>query len=105
MLVKGLPDQRLDYRLAADVQLLCRVVQLVQHRRSEVYIHPLDWAHHAPRVCEKTRDVLSLFREARNVFGRHRLFLFMSSVHKVVAPAWSLSIASRGDNTLRRYLP
>src|SRR5262249_40406835 len=86
ILVKRLPNYGLDYRLAANVQLLCSVVQFVQHLRSEVYIHPLDRAHHASRVCEKPRDILSLFRKTRNALGRHRL-PFMSSLHRAVAPA------------------
>ena len=69
MLVKRLPDQGLDYRLAANVQFLCRVIQFVQHRRRKVYIHPLNWTHYLPRVCEKTRDVLSPIGEAGNVLG------------------------------------
>jgi hypothetical protein len=73
MLVKRLPDQGLDYSLAADVQFLSRGVQLVQHWRREVNIHTPNWAHHVPRVCEETRDILSLVSETRNVFGRHRL--------------------------------
>jgi len=55
MLVKRLPDQVLDYRPVADVQLLRGVVPLIQRWRGEVNIHKLDLVHHVPRVRENAR--------------------------------------------------
>ena len=53
MLVKPLAQERLDYRLSANVQLLSLTVQLFQHRRGEVHIYALYWRHYSSAVCEK----------------------------------------------------
>src|SRR6266478_1920034 len=105
MLVKRLSNQSLDYRLAADVQFFCCVVQFVQHRRREIYIDPLDRAHHVARIREKTRDIFSIVGETGNGLCRHWLLPFTNALHKVVAPVSLLSTESRGGNTVLPCLP
>src|ERR1700730_9834737 len=105
MLIKRLAGQRFDHGLTADVQFLCCVVQLLQHRRGEIHIDPLDRRHHTARIHEKTRDVFSIIRKTRDGFRRYRFPLFTNVLHKVVAPASLLSTASRGGNSILLGLP
>ncbi len=46
-LVQSLPNQRLDDRLAADVEFFCSAFQFLQHGSGEIDIHTLDGLLHA----------------------------------------------------------
>jgi len=54
-LIERLAYEGFDHRLAADVQLLGGAVQLFEHARRQVDIHPLDRTrpHHAPGIGEE----------------------------------------------------
>src|ERR1017187_8830745 len=60
MLIKGLPDQRLDNRLAAHVEGLCRLIQFRHHARRDVHVSPFNRLHHAPLSHEEMENVLAL---------------------------------------------
>ena len=60
MLIESLPDERLDHGLSANVEILSRPIQLLQHGRCEVDIHALNWLNHAARALEETRNILPL---------------------------------------------
>ncbi len=73
MVIEGLPNQRLDDRLPADVQLFRRVVEFFQHRRSKIDVHPLYRSHHAALVGKEGRYALSGIGKPRDGFGGDRL--------------------------------
>src|SRR6476619_1745065 len=90
-LIERLPDQGLDERLPADIQVFGRRIQLLQHGRRKVYVYSLNRPHHASGVGEKSGNVLAALRHARNLFRRRRLPGLTSVLHKDAAPALSPS--------------
>jgi hypothetical protein len=62
LLLKRLPDQCLDHRLPADIQLFRSSVQFFKHSRSQVNVDPLDRPHHPSRIGEERRNILPLVR-------------------------------------------
>src|SRR5580704_19779171 len=86
VLVERLAYERLDHRLAADIQLLGGAVQFFQHARREVHIHSLDRAHHLAGIGEEPRHVFALVGQARDGYCWFRLARLTSVLHKVRAP-------------------
>src|SRR5579863_1335941 len=99
MLVEGLPQQALDDRLPADVQLSRRFLQLLEHAGGEIDVDALNRVHHPAAVGEKPRDVFALVGEPRNRLRRRSPPPLTSFLHKAVAPVVSLSTVSRAANT------
>jgi hypothetical protein len=48
-----MPQQRLDDRLATDIQLPGFLIKLLKHWKSEVYVHSLNRRHHLSFSGEK----------------------------------------------------
>jgi hypothetical protein len=60
MLIESLPDQRLDDRLATHVEVLGRLIQLLQHACSDVQVNAPNRLHHAALSLEEMGNVLAL---------------------------------------------
>src|ERR1700674_3117666 len=60
MLIKSLPDKRLDHGLAAHVEILSGAIQFFQHSRGQVYINALNRLDHPPLALKEARNVLPL---------------------------------------------
>jgi hypothetical protein len=45
------------------------LVELVQHLRGQIHVHPLDGMNHLATVGEKAGDVLALVGQPRNGLG------------------------------------
>ena len=60
MLIKSLPDERLDHGLPADVEILSGPIQFFQHSRGLVYIDSLNRLNHPPLALKEARNVLPL---------------------------------------------
>jgi hypothetical protein len=70
MLVERSAQQRFDYSLPADVQLLCSDVQLLQHGSREINVDAVDGFHHAPLVGEKAGNVFAPISPSGNRLRR-----------------------------------
>ena len=57
VLIESLPYQRLDYGLAAHVQIPSGSIQFFQHGRCEVHIYTLDRLNHSALTFEETRYI------------------------------------------------
>jgi hypothetical protein len=47
MLIESLPDQCLDDRLTAHIEVLSSLIQFLQHAGSDVYVNALNRLNHA----------------------------------------------------------
>jgi hypothetical protein len=90
VLVERLAYERLDHRLAADIQLLGGPVQFFQHARRQVNIRSLDRTHHLAGIGEEPGHVSALIGKAGDSFCCYWLARLTSVLHGVCAPAWYL---------------
>jgi hypothetical protein len=67
-LIERLPNQRLNERLPADIQLFGCGIQFLQHGRRKIHIYSLDRAHHAPGVGEESGNILAALCQTRDFF-------------------------------------
>jgi hypothetical protein len=66
--VQAFANEGLDDRLAADIQASGFLIEVLQHLRGEIDAHPPDGIHHLS-AGEKSGDILTLIRHARDGFG------------------------------------
>ena len=104
-LVQSLAYHGLDDRLPADVEIFGGALELFQHRGRKIHVDALDGLSHFAGIAEKARNILALVRHPSDGFGRDRLLLTSSVLHKVSAPRWLLSIRSPDGRILLRHLP
>ena len=98
-LIEALAEQRFDDGLAADVQLLCEAVQLVEHGGGEIHVDALDGLHAAAGIGEEPRDILAAIGHAGDGFGGYGLFLTRRVFQKVFALRGAVT-ESRGGITV-----
>src|SRR5450759_5304610 len=59
MLIESLPDQCLDDRLTAHIEVLSSLIQFLQHAGSDVYVHALNRLNHAALALEEMGNFLA----------------------------------------------
>src|ERR1035441_4449687 len=92
MLVEALPDQRLNNRLAAHIEVASGPIQFLQHAGGDIYVDPLNRLNHAALALEKTGNVFTPIGQPCNGLGGNRLGGFTSFLHIVESPPWLISI-------------
>ncbi len=83
MLIKSLPDEGFNYCLAADIEILGRLVEFLQHRGSQIDIDALNGLHHSTLALEESGDVLAFIGEPRNRIGGNGLGGFRGFLQSV----------------------
>jgi hypothetical protein len=81
VLIQRLPDQRLDDRLTAHVQIASGFIQLIQHTGRDIYVDALNRLYHSALSLEKPGNVLALIRQPCNRVGRNRFRRITSFLH------------------------
>ena len=69
VLIQRLPDERLDDRLPADVQVPSSLIQFLQHARGEIQVYPLNRLNHAALALKEMGNVFASIRQPRNSVG------------------------------------
>jgi hypothetical protein len=69
LLIQRLTDECLDYRLTADIQLLCSAIEFFEHAGGEVNVHPLHRALHPSSVREEPGNILTTVCKPCDRFG------------------------------------
>jgi hypothetical protein len=86
VLIESLPDQRLDDRLAAHVEVLGSLIQLLQHAGRNVHVNALNRLNHAAFALEEMGNVLALIGETRDRIGRNRFGGVTNFPHIIGSP-------------------
>lgn len=107
--VQSFAHEGLDDRLAAYVQAMGGLVQLVQHFSAEVHVDPLNRRHHPTGVGEELGDVFTSVHSTRDLISAHCTSLLgrrpTSSLHRASSLPGLLSIASPNEGIRRPHPP
>src|SRR5208283_4215941 len=87
-LVQRPAQQRLDYRLPADIKPRSPLVQLAQHARGQIDIHAADGPDHGEFVGEVSGNIFTARSLLRDLVGGNPSRRFR---HSSAAPLWSPS--------------
>lgn len=60
VLIESLPNQGLDDRLAAHVEVLSRLIQFLQHAGSDIHVNALNRLNHAASALEEVGNIFAL---------------------------------------------